>query len=99
MKNLFAVIPFTILSLYSSQSFASACDYGAVLFDQGQYQRAYNILSPLAKSGDACGQYYMGMMYYNGVFVLQDVRKAEKLLNSSAKKGYEKAKTQLDNLE
>ena len=98
MKTLVTI---TLLStlLYSSQSQAISCEYGAVLFDQGQYKRAYSMLKPLSESGDACSQYYMGMMYYNGVFVNQDVRKAEKLLNSSANKGYFKAKTQLDNLE
>lgn len=99
MKKLSTIILLTMSYLYSPLSLAISCDYGALLYDQGKYKRAYKVFLPLVKSQDACAEYYMGMMYYNGYYITADGKKADALFKSSAKHGYLKAKNIKDAME
>lgn len=35
-------------------------------FENGNYQKAFELFSPLAEQGDAAAQYNLGVMYLNG---------------------------------
>ena len=43
-----------------------AFDFNAVGVENGDYETAYTLWMPLAESGDADAQNYMGILYYLG---------------------------------
>lgn len=88
MKKLFTILFLSIMYLFSSFSYASTCDYGKILYEQGNNKRAYNLFKNLAKSGDACGQYYLGIFYYHGIYVKVDNKKAAQLFKSAKDNGF-----------
>ena len=52
------------------------------------------MLDPLLKKGEACAEYYMGMIYKEGIIVEQNKKNRKKglsLIESAAKKGYPEA--------
>lgn len=69
----------------------------AELIAKAQYAEAVRTLDPLAKAGDADAQYHLGVLYYNGMGVPEDEKKAVQLLTSSAQKGNVDAMYQLGN--
>lgn len=76
----------------SLTSYASAgCTHSKSLYESGKYERAFKIASTYAKYGDACAEYYLGLMYLGGKGVTADGQKGDKYLLSAAKKGYQPA--------
>ena len=86
---------FGLLFLFFSTSvFADDCEHAAYFYKHGQYASARTVLFPLLKKGEACAEYYLGVMYEEGA----GLKKTEKnrlkgisLIKSAAKKGYSKA--------
>jgi TPR repeat protein len=58
---------------------------------QGNFTKAFKLLSKEAKDGDAQAEYNLALMYYQGDGVKRDIEKSAELLESSAQKGYKKA--------
>jgi len=94
MKKLFAAI----LMLFTSHALADFND-GVVAHAMGQYDKAFQILLPLAQtSNHALAQYYLGVMYSNGQGVPQDFKEAGKWFLSAAQQGTPQAQFRLGEL-
>ncbi len=89
----------TVLLLFSTSSFADKCDDAAYFIKKEKYKSAKTILQPLLKKGEACAEYYMGLLYTGGNSVKETKKNRQKgveLISSAKKKGYPKAKEFLD---
>ena len=64
----------------------------------GSYDNAYKGFIKLSKHGSSVSQYYLGIMYLNGIGVLQDFRRAHLWLNIAASQGHKKARPRLEKL-
>ena len=67
-------------------------------FKAGSYDGAYKGFVELSKGGSSISQYYLGLMYFSGMGVLQDFRHAHMWLNIASSRGHKKARTQLEKL-
>ena len=93
MKILISLIT-TCLLLISTSSFADSCDQAAYFYKKGKYHSASTVLDPLVKKGEACAEYYMGLMYQGANGVKQTEANRKKgiaLINSAKSKGYQSA--------
>ena len=93
MKKMTYAIMGSLLFLSASAVFADSCDQAAYFYKKGQYRSAITIISPLLKKGEACAEYYMGKMYYEGYGVKPNEKKALKLIRKAEAKGYPLAKS------
>ena len=59
-----------------------------VAFENGDYETAYTLWLPLAESGDADAQNYLGILYYLGFGVQKDYKKALDWYERAAKAGH-----------
>lgn len=57
-------------------------------FDNGDYETAFSLWTPLAESGDADAQNYLGILYYLGLGVSKDYKKTLKWYELAAKAGH-----------
>ena len=75
----------------------SAADLGAGLraYNAGDYSAALKEWRPLADRGLAEAQFYLGIMYHNGVGVQRDFRLAMKWYRMAAVQGYPEAQNNL----
>jgi len=97
MKSFISIIFLAITCLYSQLTIADSCGLTKSLFEQGKYERAFNHALTYAKYGDACANYYIGVMYHTGQGVRQNNTKSVQYLNKAARKGYLPAKHFLAN--
>lgn len=86
-------IKLIILLLITSFLF-TGCINGSLNFQQGissfkvqDYRRAFIKLMPEAESGQPDAQYAVGYMYYYGLGVVEDKKKAWYWIDCAAKKG------------
>ena len=63
-------------------------DKGLAAARAGDYETALQEFKPLAEQGNAQAQYNMGVMYFDGLGVLQDYLEASKWYHLSAEQGY-----------
>ena len=52
---------------------------------KNDFKIAFKILSPIAESGNASAQFYMGSLYFNGLGVIANEQEAVKLRSSAIK--------------
>ena len=90
MKTLISLTAASVL-LFSTASFADNCEQAAYFYKKGQYGNVKTIISPLVSKGEACAEYYMGMLYFEGYSVKANEKKALKLIRSDESKGYAEA--------
>ena len=57
-------------------------------FENGDYETAFSLWMPLAESGDADAQNYMGILYYLGFGVQKDYKKSLEWYGRAAKAGH-----------
>jgi TPR repeat protein len=78
-----------ILLLFFRNTGAIADDFqkGLGLAQSGNYKAAAEIWAPLAERGNACAQYELGVMYAEGVGVMEDDSTALKWRNIAAYNG------------
>ena len=91
MKTYISIAVTASLLLFSSASFADSCEQGAYFYEKGQFRSARTVLDPLAQKGEACAEYYMGLMYEGGNGVKQNEKnrlKGISLIESAKAKGY-----------
>ena len=62
------------------------------------YKTAYNFFLPLAEQGDSNGQYFLGLMYYEGREVQQNDKEATKWFRLAAEQGDNMAQSNLGHL-
>ncbi|MDB9822572.1 sel1 repeat family protein [Deltaproteobacteria bacterium] len=60
--------------------------------DNEDYEKAYNLLLPLAEEGNEDAQNTLGVLYVNGQGVEQDTTKGLSLIMKAANQGHEEAK-------
>jgi len=53
--------------------------------NKNDFKGAIKILSPIAESGNASAQFYMGSLYFNGLGVIENKQEAEQLRSSAIK--------------
>lgn len=66
-----------------------------LLFDHGEYDRAYALWKPLAEQGDTVAQNYIGIQYYLGLGKKRDFKIAKEWFERSAIAGYADAQYNL----
>jgi len=96
MRKLLGIICCSFL--FSVAAHAEDCNDGITANAEGNFGKALAVLQPLAKQGDECAQFHLGMMYLFGEGVEQDKARARELFEKSASKGNRAAKVQLDKL-
>jgi tetratricopeptide (TPR) repeat protein len=69
-----------------------------VAFQAEDYATAVREWAPLAEQGDSASQYFMGLMYQNGLGVLEDYKTAVKWYRLSAEQGYSTAQSSLGDM-
>ncbi len=91
MKTSISTFVAATILLFSSTAFADSCEQGAYFYEKGQFRSARTILDPLVQKGEACAEYYMGLMYQGGNGVKQNETNRKKgisMIESAKKKGY-----------
>ncbi|MEZ5666725.1 MAG: tetratricopeptide repeat protein [Alphaproteobacteria bacterium] len=68
---------------------------GVHAFNSGDFETAYEELAPLADSGNASAQYYIGQMYLTGRGVERDEHRAFDYLSTAAESGDARAQVNL----
>ena len=89
MKTLLTTFCLTIAVLLGSVGVSASADFqkGVTAFKSGDYATALREWTPLAKQGDAAGQYNLGYMYGNGKGVPQDYKTAVRWYRLAAGQG------------
>lgn len=83
------------LALMSPLAVAESAVDGMDKARQGDFGGAYDILSPMAKQGDALAQFNLALLYHSGMGVSRDEAEAVRLYISSAQKGHPMAQEYL----
>lgn len=66
-----------------------------VLFEQGKYEKAYNLWEPLADDGDPQAQNYIGIHHYLGLGKKRDYKSAKQWFEKAAGNGFADAQYNL----
>lgn len=74
-------------------------EIGSYYYSKKDYSNAVMYITKAADQGDMTAEFLLGTFYYNSVGVKQDLSKGDSLLIASAKQGYIKAKTYLDEID
>jgi len=89
-KFIIAIFMFMAFGL-PQLSYASSCRLTKTLYDSGKYQRAFKQAETYARYNNACAQYYLGLMYFNGQGVVPNTDKGNTLIEKAANKGFKPA--------
>lgn len=76
-----------LLAFLPIAAWAQSFDQAEDAYDRGDYETAREILSVLAKEGDAEAQYGLGLLYDNGEGVTEDHSEAARWYEAAAKQG------------
>ena len=87
MDKFFGFCACVFFLLYSVASAEGELDRGLVAFQRGEFVVAFNEWKPLSDGGDLIAMANLGVLYMEGLGVLQDHSKAVDLLKKSAKQG------------
>ena len=71
---------------------------GYLYFKKSNYKKAFHYFGQAAYQGHDMAQYYMGILYQNGLGITKNTDIALKWFKKSAKNGYKKAYNKLDEL-
>ena len=72
----------------AGQAMADSLSDANRVYDEGDYEKAAKLYSPLAKDGNAEAQYILGMMYRAGRGVPHDYKEARKWYLLAAEQGH-----------
>ena len=89
------VIIATALSLAFTSVAAQDFSKGYAAYQAGDYATAIQEWTPLAEAGNAVTQFMLGIMYKNGLGVLQDYAEAVRWYRLAADQGYASAQNNL----
>ena len=87
-----------LLSAAVNIAAAQSLGDGINAYELGDYQTALNILAPLAETGDIEAQSMLGVMYYNGLGVTENNKRAYELFKKAAEQGNADARFNLGNM-
>ena len=91
MKFFISIFITAAILLFSGTTYADSCEQASYFYNKGQYRSARTMLDPLVLKGEACAEYYMGLMYESGSGVTKNEKnrkKGVKLIESAMEKGY-----------
>lgn len=91
-QSIFFVV---LLSMFSPISWGADFQKGQAAYDSGDYQTAITEWQPLAESGQAGGQFGMGLLYANGFGVSMDDDQALRWYRLAADQGHAVAQCNL----
>jgi hypothetical protein len=91
MKKIIA----TLLLITSVMAWADAFKDGDAAIDKKDYKTALEKFTPLANQGNARAQFNLGVMYEDGLGVVQDYKQAVRWYTLSAEQGDASAQTNL----
>jgi uncharacterized protein len=77
-----------ILAVGGGVATAGPYEDGSAAYERGDYATALRLFRPLADQGSAQAQYRIGLMYYSGEDVAQDLAEAAKWFRKAAEQGY-----------
>jgi TPR repeat protein len=97
MRNLTATLCLTLAVLLGSAGISVSQDYqkGVDAHNREDYATALREFTPLAEQGNAAAQYNLGLMYRDGLGVLQDDKTAMKWYTLAAEQGNANAPSNL----
>ena len=93
-RHTFAVL----LALAAAGASASDLDAGIAAMNRKDYPTAFQLLAPLAKSGNAAAQLRLGLLYFHGHGVRESDADARQWFERAARQGYAEAQFQLANM-
>lgn len=86
-------IIFSLILLFCSVPVLAAdCTSALKIYMTGDAHKAIKVFQKLAKKGDGCAQFQLGMMYFFGHGTDKNEKQARKWVNKSVKAGFGKAK-------
>ena len=94
MQKIFILLMLICFGLTSS-SYASNFQTGLDAYSKGDYNAAHRVWYTLAAEGDARAQFWLGLMYEDGVGVEQDYGEALFWYRHSAEEGYDDAQNKM----
>lgn len=94
---MFRLLFLTGLLLVSLPAFADALGDGMEAYEEGRYEQAIQLLTPLADQSNSQAQFRLGMMHYQGQGVPEDEKLAVYWLRKSAVQGNSDAMFELGN--
>jgi tetratricopeptide (TPR) repeat protein len=86
-KIIFKII-FITLIIYPFKTMSSDYEDGLKAYNNKEYFKALSSWKTLIEQGNLKAEYYIGIMYYKGLGVPQNIEFATKFIESSSNKGY-----------
>lgn len=86
---------FLFLMLAPASVFAELVNDGLDAYNEGDFERAFDLWKAAARQDDPVGQYNLAVLYYNGEGVNKDLLQAHKWFRKSAELGYADAQYDL----
>jgi TPR repeat protein len=98
MARFFQIFVLPVLLIAHEAGASEASQPGEAAYAAGDYARAYEVLVPLADSGDADAQYVLGLMYAGGHGVDQNFYNAGRMYRQAGEQGHVGAQVNLGSL-
>ncbi len=98
MKSIRSAFYIVFLLIVSFPTFSADLEKGIAAARSGDFETALSIWRPLAESGNASAQYFIGMLYYNGHGVRKDFRAAAGYFRKAADQQHSGAQYRMGNL-
>ena len=77
--------------LFAAEASASGHENGLQALQKGDAETALQELKPAAEAGNDQAQFFLGLMFYDGIGVQQDYQAAARLMLLSAEQGFANA--------
>jgi len=98
MTRFFQIFVLPVLLIAHEADASEASLPGEAAYAAGDYALAYEVLAPLAGSGDADAQYVLGLMYASGHGVEQNFYNAGRMYRRAGEQGHAGAQVNLGSL-
>ncbi len=95
IRKIAAILSFAAVLLAPPHSFGGALEDGSAALEQKDYNKAFSLLLPVAKEGNAFAQYNIAVMYAQGLGVEKNEAEAVKWYRKAAEQGDPDAQTNL----
>lgn len=88
-RTAWSILTAALILLIQSHATASTVHEGVMAYTKGNYEKAFKIWAPLARSGDSQAQYNLAMLYSTGKGVTKSDIEAAKWYQQAASKEHE----------
>ena len=69
----------------------SSCNIGILLYEKGEFSKAFNHMKRLSAYSNPCAEYYLGLMYFKGEGTAKNIKLAYKYIDKAIKGKYPSA--------